>query len=73
MEHKPDNGQAGVEVTPEMIEAGVDELCIYDWERDDPREIVLRIMKAVLGADAVTVHEIKKVGSQSMNFIRNSL
>jgi len=24
MEHKPKNGQAGVEVTPEMIEAGME-------------------------------------------------
>ena len=54
------NRQAGAEITPEMIEAGVNELCGYDWERDDPCEVVSRILLSVLGPDAVTVHEIKK-------------
>ena len=54
---------AVIEVTPEMIVRGVDEMCVYDWERDDPSAVVLRIIKAVLEPDAVTFHEIKKVGS----------
>ena len=56
------NRQAGadVEITPAMIEAGVNELCSYDWERDDPREVVSRILGFVLGQDVVTVHEISK-------------
>ena len=52
-----------VEITPEMIGRGVDELCAYDWERDEPSEVVSRIIKAVFEPDAVTFHKIKKVGS----------
>lgn len=52
-----------VEITPEMIGRGVDELCAYDWERDEPSEVVSRIIKAVFESDVVTFHEIKKVGS----------
>ena len=52
-----------IEVTPEMIVGGVDELCAYDWERDEPSEVVSRIIKAVFGPDAVTFHEIKKISS----------
>ena len=51
-------GGGGV-VTPEMIGAGVNELCSYDWERDDPRGVVSRILVSVLGRDVVTGHEMK--------------
>ncbi len=52
-----------VEITPEMIGRGVDELCAYDWERDEPSEVVSRIIKAVFDPNTVTFHEIQKVGS----------
>ncbi len=35
MEHKPENGQAGVEVTPEMIEAGKAVVDHWMAETDD--------------------------------------
>ena len=42
MEDKPENGQAGVEVTPEMIDAGLLVLAGYsEWEQ--AREIVAKI------------------------------
>ncbi len=42
MEHKPENGQAGVEVTPKMIEAGLRVIAGYsEWEQ--ARETVAKI------------------------------
>ena len=47
MEHKPENGQAGVEVTPEMIEAGVDILMRFDWGWSDPNAYAADIYRAM--------------------------
>ena len=68
MAHTSQDGQAGasdeqIEITPEMIVRGVDEMCVYDWERDDPSEIVSRIIKAVFEPNAVVFHKIKQGGS----------
>ncbi len=47
-----DGGQAGaeVEVTPEMIEAGAEEVLGFDPDRESPRDVaakVYRVMEAV--------------------------
>ena len=47
MEHKPETGQAGVEVTPEMIEAGVKVL-------DDSG----RLISDARGGDRILIEEI---------------
>ena len=39
---------ASVEITPEMVEAGMVELCAYDPDRHDPRAVVRAIVTAVL-------------------------
>ncbi len=42
-----DNRQAGVEVTPEMIAAGVDELSVFDSEHDNGFEFVRRLYQTM--------------------------
>jgi hypothetical protein len=37
-----------VEITPEMIEAGVDELNSYDWRLDWPPDKVCEIFRAMI-------------------------
>ncbi len=37
----------GIEITPEMIEAGVREFCAYDPRFENPREVVVEIWKAM--------------------------
>ena len=41
------NRQAGVEVTPEMIEAGVDVLMRFDWGWSDPNAYAANIYRAM--------------------------
>ena len=50
MKHKPENGQAGVEVTADMIEAGTGELLGFFLEDifDTPGPIVADIYRAML-------------------------
>jgi len=51
---KPDisqNGQAGaIEVTPEMIEAGADELGLYNPDFDVRKDFAVRIFRRMLRA-----------------------
>jgi hypothetical protein len=48
----PETGlsETEVEVTPAMIEAGVVELCGYDPEHSDRREMVAAILQAALAS-----------------------
>jgi len=46
----------GPEVTPEMVEAGVDVLWGFDRERDDPKEFATRVFRAMLLASHDTRH-----------------
>lgn len=39
-----------IEITPKMIEAGVDELWGFDREYDDPREVAVKIFLAMTRA-----------------------
>ncbi len=39
-----------MQITSEMIAAGVDALLAFDKEWDDPREAVARLLRASLGA-----------------------
>lgn len=39
-----------IEITPEMIEAGVSEFVSYNDAEEPPDAVVIRIIKAVLGA-----------------------
>ena len=45
----------GVEITPEMIEAGVDRLLEYSVNFDDPSEVVRRVLASCLSASSVHV------------------
>ena len=51
-EESPENGQAGVEVTPEMIKAGTHELFSFDPEIDSGSEFVKRVFLAMTAAHA---------------------
>ena len=42
-EKSPESGQAGVEITPAMIEAGVGVLLCYHRERSDEKDVVREI------------------------------
>lgn len=44
-----------IEVTPGMIEAGVDQLLEYSVNFDDPAEVVKRVLIACLSAPSVYV------------------
>ena len=44
-----------IEVTPEMIEAGVDQLLAYSINFDDPSEVVRRVLASCLSAASVHV------------------
>ena len=48
MEHKPENGQAGVEVTPEMVQAGLAELATFDPDSDLGSQLVTQIFLAMI-------------------------
>ncbi len=53
MEHKPENGQAGAEVTPEMVEAGTAALHESGWlEYNSPSDTALveDILRAAMRA-----------------------
>ena len=55
MEESPDSGQAGVQISPLMIEAGVDELLSHDSEdlaHTNPRHIVRWIFEAMIRASS---------------------
>jgi hypothetical protein len=41
------------EITPAMIAAGADELSTYWEDRDDPREVVVRIFQRMLRASRI--------------------
>ncbi len=46
-EQSSESGQAGVEVTPEMIRAGVSELTAFDEEHDSGFEFVRRLYQTM--------------------------
>jgi len=52
MKHKPENGQAGaeIEITPEMIKAGRDEIVGYSIEWESPVEAAKRVFLAMISA-----------------------
>ena len=47
-----------VEITPEMIEAGVDRLLEYSVNFDDPSEVVRRVLASCLSAPSA--HAVQK-------------
>ena len=55
MERKPENGQVDIEVTPEMIDAGADELMWFNPELDSGSEFVKRVYLAMTIALALIV------------------
>ena len=55
-EKSPESGQAGVEITPEMIQAGIDELLEYRPEQDEAKLVVCWIFEAMMRAHAGLLH-----------------
>ena len=58
MEHKPENGQAGVEVTPEMVRAGLEYLWdsgYSDYTSESHRLLIEGIVKRVFRAGGFSV------------------
>lgn len=55
-----DSDSGEIEVTPQMLEAGVFELMAYDWESESLQSAVRRIIGAVFRGKAVTLHELEK-------------
>ncbi len=49
--HKNRQAGAGIKVTPQMIEAGVAELAVYDRDIDLGDQVVIQIYLAMVRAD----------------------
>ncbi len=47
IEESPDSEQAGIEITSEMIEAGLEIVGGFDRELDSPRETAVKVFQAM--------------------------
>ena len=54
-EDDAERNEVEIEITPRMIEVGVDQLLEYSISFDDPSEVVRRVLIACLSATSVRV------------------
>lgn len=51
----------GIEITPEMIEAGVHEMLTFDRDWEPAEQALKRVLVSVFGPDAITFHEVEHI------------
>ncbi len=67
MEHKPENGQAGVEVSPMMIEAGANVLLEWDVETETAWDAASKVFCAMAAAGEIQVAKCNDSQKASVN------